>query len=189
MLRAPPSAITASGASLDAARDGLRRMDAGASGGEPSRPVARAATGCPGPPAGGERRHPLARLPRAEMGAVLRGCATIRRTPRSDPQTARAEPRNPVLAARTDASTGATTAPRSPSAIPVEFRVASGNRGCTAFPRPRSRRGAVRPGSSVGTSVRLKSGRSAVRPRPWPPQVAAGQTTSLACGFDHPVVQ
>src|SRR5699024_3532030 len=25
-----------------------------------------------------------------------------------------------------------------------------------------------RPGSSVGTSVRLKSGRSAVRPRPWP---------------------
>ena len=27
-----------------------------------------------------------------------------------------------------------------------------------------------RPGSSVGTSVRLKIGRSAVRPRPWPPQ-------------------
>ena len=26
----------------------------------------------------------------------------------------------------------------------------------------------MRPGSSVGTSVRLKSGRSAVRPRPWP---------------------
>src|ERR1700754_1430562 len=26
-----------------------------------------------------------------------------------------------------------------------------------------------RPGSSVGTSVRLKIGRSAVRPRPWPP--------------------
>ena len=28
---------------------------------------------------------------------------------------------------------------------------------------------ASRPGSSVGTSVRLKSGRSPVRPRPWPP--------------------
>lgn len=28
---------------------------------------------------------------------------------------------------------------------------------------------AFRPGSSVGTSVRLKSGRSAVRSRPWPP--------------------
>ena len=27
----------------------------------------------------------------------------------------------------------------------------------------------ARPGSSVGTSVRLKIGRSAVRPRPWPP--------------------
>jgi hypothetical protein len=27
-----------------------------------------------------------------------------------------------------------------------------------------------RPGSSVGTSVRLKIGRSAVRPRPWPPR-------------------
>ncbi len=30
-------------------------------------------------------------------------------------------------------------------------------------------RAAFRPGSSVGTSVRLKIGRSAVRPRPWPP--------------------
>ena len=29
------------------------------------------------------------------------------------------------------------------------------------------------PGSSVGTSARLKSGRSAVRPRPWPPSRAA----------------
>jgi hypothetical protein len=34
-----------------------------------------------------------------------------------------------------------------------------------------------RPGSSVGTSVRLKIGRSAVRPRPWPP--------SLSPGFEH----
>jgi hypothetical protein len=33
------------------------------------------------------------------------------------------------------------------------------------------------PGSSVGTSVRLKIGRSAVRPRPWPP--------SLSPGFEH----
>src|SRR4051794_14324988 len=33
-------------------------------------------------------------------------------------------------------------------------------------------------GSSVGTSVRLKSGRSAVRPRPCPPLEAAGQTLS-----------
>jgi hypothetical protein len=30
-----------------------------------------------------------------------------------------------------------------------------------------------RPGSSVGTSVRLKSGRSAVRPRPWPRSLVA----------------
>src|SRR5882757_9579129 len=30
-------------------------------------------------------------------------------------------------------------------------------------------RAAFRPGSSVGTSVRLKSGRSPVRSRPWPP--------------------
>jgi hypothetical protein len=30
--------------------------------------------------------------------------------------------------------------------------------------------GAARPGSSVGTSVRLKSGRSPVRSRPWPPR-------------------
>jgi hypothetical protein len=29
---------------------------------------------------------------------------------------------------------------------------------------------AFRPGSSVGMSVRLKSGRSAVRSRPWPPE-------------------
>lgn len=35
----------------------------------------------------------------------------------------------------------------------------------------------ARPGSSVGTSVRLKIGRSAVRPRPWPP--------SLSPGFEH----
>jgi hypothetical protein len=35
----------------------------------------------------------------------------------------------------------------------------------------------TRPGSSVGTSVRLKIGRSAVRPRPWPP--------SLSPGFEH----
>lgn len=33
-----------------------------------------------------------------------------------------------------------------------------------------------RPGSSVGTSVRLKIGRSAVRPRPWPPHETAGQS-------------
>ena len=31
-----------------------------------------------------------------------------------------------------------------------------------------------RPGSSVGTSVRLKIGRSAVRPRPWPPGSSPG---------------
>jgi len=40
----------------------------------------------------------------------------------------------------------------------------------------------ARPGSSVGTSVRLKIGRSAVRPRPWPlsePQVI----TLVTCGF------
>src|SRR6476646_5327066 len=32
-----------------------------------------------------------------------------------------------------------------------------------------------RPGSSVGTSVRLKIGRSAVRPRPWPPQTCRSE--------------
>ena len=35
-----------------------------------------------------------------------------------------------------------------------------------------------RPGSSVGTSVRLKIGRSAVRPRPWPPQTRRSQRCS-----------
>ena len=34
--------------------------------------------------------------------------------------------------------------------------------------------GAAGPGSSVGTSVRLKIGRSAVRPRPWPPSLSPG---------------
>jgi hypothetical protein len=41
------------------------------------------------------------------------------------------------------------------------------------------------PGSSVGTSVRLKSGRSAVRPRPWPP-APKPQTSPLVCGFVVP---
>src|SRR5882757_7245697 len=36
-------------------------------------------------------------------------------------------------------------------------------------------RAAFRPGSSVGTSVRLKSGRSPVRSRPWPPSITAVQ--------------
>ena len=45
---------------------------------------------------------------------------------------------------------------------------------------------AARAGSSVGTSVRLKSGRSAVRPRPCPPSEAAGQSESPTCGFLHP---
>ena len=35
--------------------------------------------------------------------------------------------------------------------------------------------GAFRPGSSVGTSVRLKSGRSPVRSRPWPLSIVAVQ--------------
>ena len=34
----------------------------------------------------------------------------------------------------------------------------------------------ARPGSSVGTSVRLKIGRSAVRPRPWPPRADEPRT-------------
>jgi hypothetical protein len=48
--------------------------------------------------------------------------------------------------------------------------------------RVRSSDPQTRPGSSVGTSVRLKIGRSAVRPRPWPlskPQVVA----LVTCGF------
>ena len=35
------------------------------------------------------------------------------------------------------------------------------------------------PGSSVGTSVRLKSGRSAVRPRPWPPPLTCTKSLDL----------
>jgi hypothetical protein len=37
-----------------------------------------------------------------------------------------------------------------------------------------------RPGSSVGTSDRLKSGRSAVRPRPWPPSSGSACSVSFA---------
>ena len=37
---------------------------------------------------------------------------------------------------------------------------------------------AARPGSSVGTSVRLKIGRSAVRPRPWPPSPRRALSTA-----------
>ncbi len=35
--------------------------------------------------------------------------------------------------------------------------------------------GSERPGSSVGTSVRLKSGRSPVRPRPWPQRTSSSE--------------
>ncbi len=35
--------------------------------------------------------------------------------------------------------------------------------------------GSERPGSSVGTSVRLKSGRSPVRPRPWPQRTSSNE--------------
>jgi hypothetical protein len=54
---------------------------------------------------------------------------------------------------------------------PVKAEVAGSNPVGTAqplFPGHRERAGA---GSSVGTSVRLKSGRSAVRPRPCPPSM------------------
>src|SRR6185503_20746302 len=49
-----------------------------------------------------------------------------------------------------------------------------------------------RPGSSVGTSDRLKSGRSAVRPRPWPHLADAYQpqttpATGYTCGNRSPV--
>ncbi len=37
---------------------------------------------------------------------------------------------------------------------------------------------ALRPGSSVGTSVRLKSGRSAVRSRPWPPALSCSDAVT-----------
>jgi hypothetical protein len=52
----------------------------------------------------------------------------------------------------------------------------------------------ARPGSSVGTSDRLKSGRSAVRPRPWPslfeeaPQRAAGLLSLRGDAGDRLVV-
>ena len=45
----------------------------------------------------------------------------------------------------------------------------------------RRRHRAARPGSSVGTSVRLKSGRSTVRSCPWPP--AAPRSAGMAPGF------
>jgi hypothetical protein len=45
---------------------------------------------------------------------------------------------------------------------------------------PIARRRRSRPGSSVGTSVRLKIGRSAVRPRPWPPSLAGLQQSPPA---------
>ena len=41
--------------------------------------------------------------------------------------------------------------------------------------------GAFRPGSSVGMSVRLKSGRSPVRSRPWPPKFATVQRPFMLC--------
>jgi hypothetical protein len=44
---------------------------------------------------------------------------------------------------------------------------------------PVSPRHRSRPGSSVGTSDRLKSGRSAVRPRPWPPSRGVACSASL----------
>ena len=61
---------------------------------------------------------------------------------------------------------------------PVKVEVAGSNPVGTAR-RRRSGAGAW-PGSSVGTSVRLKIGRSAVRPRPWPPQLCRSGT----CGRD-----
>ena len=45
---------------------------------------------------------------------------------------------------------------------------------------------ATRPGSSVGTSVRLKIGRSAVRPRPWPPPQEPQVVHGTTCGFCFP---
>jgi hypothetical protein len=41
------------------------------------------------------------------------------------------------------------------------------------------------PGSSVGTSVRLKSGRSAVRPRPWPHSLSPGYTAVISGNAGH----
>ncbi len=76
------------------------------------------------------------------------------------------------LGARSDArSCGAAWSARHP----VKVEAAGSNPVRTAGP---ARRRVPRPGSSVGTSVRLKIGRSAVRPRPWPPQIptsSAGQ--------------
>ena len=60
---------------------------------------------------------------------------------------------------------------------PVKAEVAGSSPVRTATSRVRAHHGAAGPGSSVGTSVRLKIGRSAVRPRPWPP--------SLSPGFEH----
>ena len=45
-------------------------------------------------------------------------------------------------------------------------------RQCVPIPHPLHRGRGARPGSSVGTSVRLKSGRSPVRPRPWPQEMS-----------------
>src|SRR5882757_2724827 len=52
-------------------------------------------------------------------------------------------------------------------------------------------RAAFRPGSSVGTSVRLKSGRSPVRSRPWPPYLTcidtghADSSSSRGAGYNR----
>ena len=45
---------------------------------------------------------------------------------------------------------------------------------------------AARPGSSVGTSVRLKIGRSAVRPRPWPLETPSG-ATAFGADLSYPI--
>src|SRR4029077_5018339 len=62
-----------------------------------------------------------------------------------------------------------------------------------ALRTPMGEVGGTRPGSSVGTSVRLKIGRSAVRPRPWPPPARSQPATSTSQaghfhGHRHPGV-
>jgi hypothetical protein len=80
------------------------------------------------------------------------------------------------LGARTAWSCGAAWSARHP----VKVEVAGSNPVRTAPGRTRVR---PRAGSSVGTSVRLKIGRSAVRPRPCPPEIVR-----LTCSYAKTVL-
>ena len=136
--------------------------------------------------------------------------ATTSRWPRRCSRSARASatsssprassgPRSPTRCAGSAASSGRATSSRGPPPPRISSPTWSAGTGASPLPRPGStslRRAEPIPGStyaccrvspawagsSVGTSVRLKSGRSAVRPRPCP-QATPQVRPRLACGF------